>query len=77
MDINNTIQMLKGNPGAVQSIMQSRDGMNLIAMLTAADGGAALNKAAQQAAAGDTAAITRLLQNALSTKEGADQSLTK
>ena len=41
-------------------------------MLTASDGGAALNNAAQQAANGNTEAISQLLKSVLNSPQGAE-----
>lgn len=72
MDFKDTIQKLKNDPRAVQSVMQSQDGQQLMQMLTASDGGAALNNAAQQAASGNTEAITQLLKSVLNSPQGAE-----
>jgi len=72
MDFKDTIQNLKSDPRAVQSVMQSQDGQQLMQMLTASDGGAALNNAAQQAASGNTEAITQLLKSVLNSPQGAE-----
>lgn len=72
MDFKDTIQKLKSDPRAVQSVMQSQDGQQLMQMLTASDGGAALNNAAQQAAIGNTEAITQLLKSVLNSPQGSE-----
>jgi len=72
MDLRNTIQKLKNDPAAVQAVMQSQDGQQLMQLLTASDGGTALNSAAQQAAAGNTEAIAQLLKNVLGSPQGAE-----
>ena len=46
------IDKFKRNPAIAQSLLQSGDGQRLMQMLTSQDGGAALNHAAQNAAAG-------------------------
>jgi len=48
------IDKFKHNPAMAQALLQSLDGQRLMQMLTAQDGGAALNRAAQSAAAGNT-----------------------
>ena len=48
------IDKFKRNPAIAQSLLQSGDGQRLMQMLTSQDGGAALNHAAQNAAAGNT-----------------------
>ena len=48
------IEKFRRNPAMAQSLLQSGDGQKLMQMLTRQDGGAALNRAAQSAAMGNT-----------------------
>ena len=54
------IQQLKSNPAMLQALMQSRDGQALMQMLSGGDRGASLQRAAQSAAKGDTAALSAM-----------------
>lgn len=65
------IQRLKQNPAALQSIMQSQDGQRLMQMLSGADGGASLSRAATQAAGGNTADMVQMLKKVMSSPDGA------
>ncbi len=65
------IERLKKNKGLAESLMRSGDGQRLMRMLTAGDGGAALDRAAKSAAKGDTAELSRLLQGVLQSPDGA------
>lgn len=71
MDQKEIIERLKHNPAAVQSLLNSPDGQALLRMLQGADGGQTLNKAASQAAGGNTAQMTQMLKNVMSTPGGA------
>ena len=51
------IQQLKNNPAMLQALMQSRDGQDLLRMLSGGDQGASLQRAAQSAARGDPAGL--------------------
>lgn len=55
MNEQDMMQKLKSDPRALKSVMQSADGRALLGMLSGGDT-AALGRAAQQAASGDTAA---------------------
>ena len=57
------IDKFKRNPAIAQSLLQSGDGQRLMQMLTSQDGGAALNHAAQNAAAGNTKELAAMLAN--------------
>ena len=54
-------EQLKSNPAPLRQLAQSRDGQALMRMLTQQDQGAALQKAAQSAARGDTADMVRMV----------------
>ena len=56
------IERLKQNKGLAEQIMRSGDGQQLMQMLTGNDGGAALNRAAANAAKGDTRELSAMLQ---------------
>ena len=65
------IERLKQNKGFAEQIMRSGDGQKLMQLLTEADGGAALDRAAQAAAKGDTKELSQMLQNLMQSKDGA------
>ena len=65
------VQEREGNPAALQSIMQSQDGQRLMQMLSGGDHGVSLNRAAAQAAGGNTADMVQMLKNVMSSPEGA------
>ncbi|MBQ0038322.1 MAG: hypothetical protein KBS74_06595 [Clostridiales bacterium] len=71
MDQRELVEQLKRNPAALQGIMQSRDGQQLMQMLSGNDGGAALNHAASQASVGNAAEMIQMLKNVMSTPNGA------
>ena len=71
MDQADMIQRLKQNPAALQSIMQSQDGQRLMQMLSDADGGAGLQRAATQASGGNTADMVQMLKKVMNSPEGA------
>ena len=71
MDQAELIQRLKKNPAALQSVMQSQDGQKLMQMLSGTDGGTGLNRAAAQAASGNTADMVKMLKQVMSSPEGA------
>ena len=56
------IERLKQNKGLAEQIMRSGDGQQLMQRLTQGDGGAALNRAAANAAKGDTRELSAMLQ---------------
>lgn len=64
------IERFKKDPAAAQSLLQSGDGQRLMQLLTAQDGGAALNHAAQNAAAGNTKELATMLSNLMKSPEG-------
>lgn len=64
------IDKFKHNPAMAQALLQSLDGQRLMQMLTAQDGGAALNHAAQNAAAGNTKELSTMLSNLMKSPEG-------
>ncbi len=64
------IDKFKRNPAIAQSLLQSGDGQRLMQMLTSQDGGAALNHAAQNAAAGNTKELATMLSNLMKSPEG-------
>ena len=70
MNEQDMMQKLKSDPRALKAVMQSADGRTLLGMLSGGDS-AALGRAAQQAAAGDTSALSAMLQQVLSTPDGA------
>lgn len=64
------IDKFKRNPAMAQSLLQSGDGQRLMQMLTAQDGGTALNHAAQSAASGNTKELAAMLSNLMKSPEG-------
>lgn len=65
------IERLKQSKDAAEQIMRSGDGQKLMRLLTQSDGGAALDRAAQSAAKGDTQELSQLLQNLMRNPDGA------
>lgn len=65
------IENLKQNKRLAEGIMQSADGQKLMNMLTGGDGGAALNRAAQSAAHGDTRELAQMIQTLMKNKDAA------
>ena len=65
------IERLKQSKGLAEQIMRSGDGQKLMDMLAGSDGGAALNRAANAAAHGDTAELAGMLQNLMRDKDAA------
>ena len=74
MDENMTrlAEQLKRNPAMLQQLMQSRDGQTLMQMLTQKDRGAALQRAAQSAARGNTADLAQLVSQVMQSPGGAE-----
>ena len=78
MNEQDMMQKLKSDPRTLKSVMQSADGRTLLGMLSGGDSAALGHRtaqgqyaAAQQAAAGDTSALSAMLQQVLSTPDGA------
>ena len=72
MEQSELMEKLRQNPAALQRVMRSQDGQQLMRMLSGADGGSSLNRAAMQAAGGNTAEITKMNQNVMQSPEGAE-----
>ena len=64
-------EQLKRNPALLRQLAQSKDGQTLMRMLTQQDQGAALQKAAQSAARGDTADMVRMVSQLMQSPDGA------
>ena len=64
-------EQLKSNPALLRQQAQSKDGQTLMRMLTQQDQGAALQKAAQSAARGDTADMVRMVTQLMQSPDGA------
>ena len=64
------IEKFKKNQDLAQKIMSGSDGQQLMQLLTAQDGGAALNRAAQNAAAGNTRELSAMLAGLMKSPEG-------
>ena len=71
MEQKEMMEKLQKNPAAIHQLMQSKDGQVLMQMLNGADNGASLQKAVTQAAMGNTAQITQMLQKVMQSPEGA------
>ena len=63
-------EQLKRNPALLRQLAQSKDGQTLMRMLTQQDQGAALQKAAQSAARGDTADMVRMVTQLMQSPDG-------
>ena len=72
MDTNITrmSEQLKKNPAMLQSLMQSRDGQELLRMLNNTNG-ANLQQAAQSAARGDPTKMMQMVQQLMQSPDGA------
>ena len=66
------IEKFRRNPAMAQSLLQSGDGQKLMQMLTRQDGGAALNRAAQSAAMGNTRDLAATLHRCLEMQKGSE-----
>ena len=64
------IEKFRHNPAMAQALLRSGDGQKLMQLLTRNDGGAALNRAAQSAAMGNTAELAAMLSNLMQSPEG-------
>ena len=64
------IAKLKRTRERAQKIMSGSDGQQLMQLLTAQDGGAAFNRAAQNAAAGNTRELAAMLSSLMKNPEG-------
>ena len=64
------IEKFRHNPAMAQALLRSGDGQKLMQLLTRNDGGAALNRAAQSAAKGNTAELAAMLSNLMQSPEG-------
>ena len=71
MDSNDVMKQLQANKGALLQLMNSPDGKRLVQLISQQAGSGNLRRAAGAAAKGDTAGITQILQNLVSTPEGA------
>ena len=65
------IEKLKQNKGLAEQLMRSGDGQALLSLLARGDNGASLERAAQSAARGDTAALSQMLRALMDNKEAA------
>ena len=71
MELQEMAKRLRRDPGAVRAVMESADGQALLRALQGRDGGAGLDRAAAQAAGGNTAQMAQMLKNVLATPGGA------
>lgn len=69
MDQKELMERLQRDPSALQRIIQSQDGQTLLRLLQS--GGSRFDRAAKQAAAGNTAQMLQMLRTIMSTPEGA------
>ena len=65
------VEQLRSNPAAMQALMGSSEGQNLMRLLTQGDQGAALKRAAQDAVRGNQTELVRMISNLMNTPEGA------
>lgn len=65
------INKFKNNKALAEKLLQSRDGQQLMALLTRADGGTALQNATSKAAAGNTSELAAMLSGLMKSPEGA------
>lgn len=72
MDAKTTamLERLRADPNAAAALLNSPEGKALLRLLTQDDGGAALERAAQNASHGSTAELTALLSGVLKTPQG-------
>jgi hypothetical protein len=70
-DMNHLLRSLGKDSNTLRSIMNSADGQTLMRMLAGQDGGTSLRQAAQSAMQGDTAQMSRMIQNLMNTPDGA------
>lgn len=66
-----TIQQMNQDPATVQRLLTSQDGRRLIQMMSQANGGQALQQAANNAIRGDTSQIMQMVNQLVQTPEGA------
>ena len=62
---------LRANPAAAQAVFHSQDGRRLMEMLTEADQGEGLRRAAQSAAKGDLSQMAGMVSRLMQSPEGA------
>ena len=66
------VEAFKKNPQAAQALFQTQDGQTLLHMLTAADQGTSLQRAAQNAEKGNPAEMIQMLSRIMRSKEGSE-----
>lgn len=73
MDRNtkNMIDTFRKNPAAAQALLQSRDGQQLLQMLTQNNRGGSLQNAVNSATRGNPAALVKMVSNIRNSPEGA------
>ena len=64
-------QQLKQNPETLRALMQSRDGQQLLHLLTQGDQGAGLQQAAQAAVRGNPAEMMQMVNRIMQSPDGA------
>lgn len=65
------IQGMNQDPAAVQRLLSSQDGRRLVQMMAQANGGPALQQAANSAMRGDTSQIVQMVNRLMQSPEGA------
>ena len=65
------IEKIKGNAGLAQQLLSSAEGRKLLQILSSSDGGAALKRSAQSAAAGNTAELAKMISALMNDPEAA------
>jgi len=65
------MESLQRNPKIARDLMTSKDGRELMAMLTQEDHGAALQQAAKSAVGGDVSGMVSMLSRIMQSPEGA------
>ena len=65
------IEKIKGNAGLAQQLLSSAEGRKLLQLLSCSDGGAALQRSAQNAAKGNTAELAKMISSLMNDPEAA------
>lgn len=65
------IEKIKGNAGLAQQLLSSAEGRKLLQLLSSSDGGAALQRSAQNAAKGNTADLAKMISSLMNDPEAA------
>lgn len=65
------LKSMNQDPAAVQRLLTSQDGRRLIQLMTQANGGSALQQAANSAMRGDASRLTQMINRLVQDPEGA------